>query len=61
MDAPREKDPASDCLVCGDSPLVRAGNSYWKCVRCAPPPPPEKKTKKAKKRDEDQSDISDFF
>ena len=36
-----------DCVVCKpDSPLVRAGNSYYTCPACRPPPVAKPKTGK---------------
>lgn len=62
MDATRAKDRQSDCTACGDSDLVRAGNSYWMCKACAPPPPPKKKTTgKKDKIDADQPNLDGFF
>ena len=34
---PRDKDRNSDCIQCGASPLVLAGNSYFTCLKCQPP------------------------
>ena len=60
--AASQKDPTSDCIRCGDSELVRAGNSYWTCHACAPPPPPKPKTsKKTLKKGEGQADLDDYF